>query len=110
MMTKDYRIPKTVASVTCYTSFDETICGEIFLDVFGKCSTAHIQEFFNSEDLFFPLRTAEAPRPLLLSKNVVVLAEICQKTSEAIMDAPMILAERKGVFLDLPSLGSIRCE
>ncbi len=104
---KEFRIPKKVAPVICYTISDETIAGEIFLDVLGKCAPKHIQEFFDNEALFFPIRTAQAERPLLLSKETVVLVEaVSAFPPETILS----LSDRKKAILDVKSLGSIECE
>ena len=102
---QEFRIPKTVAPVVCYTISDETIPGEIFLDVVTKCGPKHIQDFFDKDAVFFPIRTAQAGRPLLLSKEMVVLVEAVSAFSPA-----TILSDRKKVVLDISSLGSIHCE
>jgi hypothetical protein len=102
---QEFRIPKTVAPVICYTISDETIPGEIFLDVVTKCHPKHILEFFDKDALFFPIRTAQAGRPLLLSKEMVVLVEAVSAFSPG-----TILSDRKKAVLDLPSLGSVHCE
>ena len=104
---QEFRIPKTVAPVICHTISDETIPGEIFLDVMGKCAPKHIQDFFNNDALFFPIRTAQAERPLLLSKEIVVLVEaVTAFPPETILT----LSDRKKAILDIQSLGSIHCE
>lgn len=102
---QEFRIPKTVAPVICHTVSNETIPGEIFLDVVAKCGPKHIHEFFDTHALFFPIRTAHAGRPLLLSKEMVVLVEAVSAFSPE-----TILSDRKKAVLDLPSLGSIHCE
>lgn len=102
---QEFRIPKTVAPVICYTISDETIPGEIFLDVVAKCGPKHIQNFFDNSALFFPIRTAQAGRPLLLSKEIVVLVEAVTAFSPE-----TFLSDKKKAILDLRSHESIHCE
>ncbi|MCI0413334.1 hypothetical protein L0222_11110 [bacterium] len=104
---KEFRIPKTVAPVICHTISDEAIPGEIFLDVVSKCTPKHIQNFFDHDALFFPIRTAQAERPLLLSKEMVVLVEAVSAFPPGTM---LALSDRKKAVLDVRSVGSIHCE
>jgi hypothetical protein len=55
---QNFRIPKTVAQVTCHSFSGEKFEGEIYLDGPTSRTPSQILDFFNSDSLFLPVKTS----------------------------------------------------
>jgi hypothetical protein len=107
---KQFKIPKTVAPVVCHTIAGEALAGEIFLDVSGRGTPQHLQKFFESDSLFFPIRTPAAEKPVLIARRVLALVELVPFSELVRSDASVMLSEKKGAILEVQGLGAINCE
>ena len=106
---QQFRIPKVIVPVFCYTIEQEKIEGEIFLDVSGSTqyTSQQVLDFFNSGMSFFPIRTTKSPKPILLRKESLVRVDIV-RMMETLEEEPSIsLAARRQVTIHLHTLGPI---
>ena len=110
MAEEEYRIQKTSVPISCHTARDERVEGEIFVDMLSTqgYSIKQVLEFFNSATPFFPIKTGDHSRPILLSKNSVVKAEIPGGLERYIQEISTTFAQKKEAVLHMKRLGPVR--
>ena len=71
------RIPKVSAEIVCHTIQEETLPGQIFLDVVSAAgfTLSQVLDFFNSSELFFPFRISEG-NSILLHKQMIYRIDV----------------------------------
>lgn len=110
MQEEGFRIQKSSVPISCHTARDDRIQGEIFVDLRTAegYSTKQVLDFFNSAVPFFPIKTRDHERPILLAKRSVVKVEIAGALErfEAEASTPFII--KKEAVLHMRSLGPVR--
>lgn len=73
----ELRIPKIAVAIRCYTTYKESLSGQVFLDMMTTSgfTTSQILEFFNSPQLFFPLKL-DSGKGILLQKQTLIRVDV----------------------------------
>jgi hypothetical protein len=107
---QNFRIPKTVAQVTCHSFSGEKFEGEIYLDGPTSRTPSQILDFFNSDSLFLPVKTSANEPPRLISKNSLVLVNVGPFTPDVRKETSSFLTQRKKALFLVQCIGSIHAE
>jgi len=105
-----FRIPKISVPITCHTLFEETIPGEIFLNMTGSggYSSSNLLDFFNDDSPFFPFRLASGKRPVLLRKRTLVQIEVPGLLERYEQEPATLLSQKVEAVLHLVRVGAVR--
>lgn len=110
MTEQEYRIQKISVPVTCHTARDERLEGEIFVDMVNAegYDLKQVIDFFNSHSHFFPIKTRDNERPILLNKTSVVKVEVPGGMERFQEGASATFARRREAVAHMRRLGPIR--
>jgi hypothetical protein len=74
---EELRIPKIPVSIRCYAVTEEVFGGQIFLDVMSSAgyTTSQVLEFFNSSQLFFPMKL-DSGQSVLIQKQSLFRVDV----------------------------------
>jgi len=105
----ELRVPKISVAIRCHTVSQETLSGEIFLDMMSSAgfTKSQVLEFFNSTQLFFPLKT-ESGKSILIQKQMLLRVDIPELFSEYESEVFSSLDFKKEAALHFASAITIR--
>ena len=68
----ELRIPKISVPIRCYAITEEVFAGQVFLDVVSSAgyTTSQVLDFFNSAQLFFPIKLDNAQSILIQKQSL----------------------------------------
>lgn len=74
---EELRIPKVSVDIVCHTTQDESITGQVFMDIVSAAgyTLSQVLDFFNSHESFFPLRIAQNAS-ILVNKRMIVRIDV----------------------------------
>jgi hypothetical protein len=109
MTEEEYRIQKISVPVSCHTARDERLEGEIFVDMLSAegYSLKQVIDFFNAHSHFFPIKTRDHARPILLNKASVVKVEVPGGMERFLEEASAAFARKRDAVVHMRRLGPI---
>lgn len=106
----ELRIPKALVSIVCHARNGEQTTGEVFLDLIANPTSQHILNYFNSDSLYFPLRTSDSKRPVLVAKNSLIRVDIVGFLSQLMKEPSAPFLIRTSAVLEIETIGTLQGE
>jgi hypothetical protein len=105
----ELRIPKVAVSIVCYTIRGESFSGKVFLDMITSAgfSTSQILEFFNSSQIFFPIKLDEG-KGVVLQKESLFRVDVPELFQEYQTEVSSLLDFKRETILHFATVPSLR--
>jgi hypothetical protein len=105
----ELRIPKIAVSIHCYSIHGDSFSGKVFLDMVTTSgfTTSQILEFFNSSQIFFPIKMDEG-KGIVVQKKCLFRIDVPELFEEYQTEVSSLLDFKRETILHFTTVPALR--